>query len=97
MTLPASKAFNSPSVDKTVVNVCQMSLNTSVAMPVVTNVSPADAAVDTDDPRIADLVDMFPWGSTPGCHGGMACQCVAPTSFVDEQLLSAPPDPTLDL
>jgi hypothetical protein len=45
MALPAVKAFDSPSVDETVVDVRQMSLDTGVAVPVVTNVSPADAAV----------------------------------------------------
>jgi hypothetical protein len=84
MALPDAKAFDSPSVNKTVVDVRQLSLNTGVAVPIVTNVSLADAAVDTDDPPIADLVDMFPWASTPGCHGGTACQCVTPTSFDDE-------------
>jgi hypothetical protein len=97
MAIPAVKAFDCPSINKTVVDVHQMSLDTGVAVPVVTNVSPADAAVDTDDPDIAGLNDMFPWAITPRCHGGMACQCAAPTSFVDGQLLSAPPDPALDL
>jgi hypothetical protein len=97
MAIPAVKAFNCPSIDKTVVDVHQMSLDTGVAMPVMTNVSQADAAVDTDDPGVAGLNDMFPWASTPRCYGGRACQCAAPTSFADGQLLSAPPDPALDL
>jgi hypothetical protein len=70
---------------------------TSVAVPVVMNASPADVAADADDPHIADLIDMFPWANPHGCHNGMACQCVAPTSFVDEQPSSPPPDPPLDL
>jgi hypothetical protein len=52
---------------------------------------------DADDPRIADLVDMFPWVNPHGCHDGMACQCAAPKSFVDEQPSSPPPDPALNL
>jgi hypothetical protein len=68
-------------------------------VPIVMNALPADAdaAADTDDPCIADLVDMFPWANPHGCHDGMACQCAAPKSFVDEQPSSPPLDPILDL
>jgi hypothetical protein len=97
MALPAAKVFDSPSIDETVVDVCQMSIDTGVAVPIMMNALPADVATDADDPRIAYLDDMFPWANPHGCHDGMACQCAAPKSFVDEQPSSPPPDPTLDL
>jgi hypothetical protein len=93
MALRVAKAYDSPYGDETVVNACQMSIDTSIAMPVMMNASPADA----DDPRIPNLVDMFPWANPHGCHDDMACQCAAPTSFIDEQPSSPPPDPALDL
>jgi hypothetical protein len=39
-----------------------MSLDTGVAVPAVTNVSPADVAVDTDDPGVAALIRYVPVG-----------------------------------
>jgi hypothetical protein len=74
-----------------------MSIDTSISMPVMPNILPVDVAADADDPRVADLVDTFPWANTHRCHDGMACQCAVSPSFIDAQPSSPPPDPTLDL